>query len=1276
MGEGDLSVDEILDAAGRFEVRRRLGAGGMGVVYEAYDRKRDVLVALKTLRRLSPASLYLFKQEFRALADVTHPNLVTLYELLVDDTKWFFTMELLEGVDVLAYLREEPPLQAREAAADAGAGKDETKSLAGDSTLSTVELTSSPTTGRTEQAPPADPARLRAVLLQLAEGLHALHASGHLHCDIKPSNVLVDQRGRVVVLDYGVVAEVESRSGEPTRGDFRGTPAYTSPEQAAREPPTPASDWYSVGVILYEGLTGRRPFRGTTTAILEEKQRSDPPPPLVVNPDADADLAALCMRLLSRPPSERPSGEEVLAELGRSQSRAIEALRSGMASLPTRAHTHLVGRERELTSLRHAFDQSRQGTGVAIRIKGRSGMGKTTLAAHFLDDLVERGEALVLAGRCYERENVPHQAVDGLVDALCQHLLQLPRRDAETLMPLDVLVMARAFPVLGRVEAVSKAKRRSTLAVTDPVELRQRAHAALRELFARLAERQPLVLFIDDLQWGDVDSAPFLADLLQPPAPPLMIIVGYRAEDFETSPLLTTLFGAEAAEDSTFANAVEIPVGRLPLPLARSLAVALLEEARASTAPAESIARESGGNPFFVHELVRYVSSQPGDEANKVPPLAEVLLARAEALTEDARELLEVVAVAGKPIPEAVARRAAGARKQHPRTIAELRTAHLVRTTKVDARLMIETYHDRIRESLVRSLSADKLRSLHLQIAESIEAANLTDPEALALHYAAAGERTAGSEFAAIAADKAADALAFDRAAKFYRLAVDLADPYEHERLASLGSRYGDALVNAGRGAEAPEVYLGAAAVAEPQHARDLQVRAGSELLRSGQVEDGMEVLRRPLESAGITLARSKIGAAASLLYRRAYSRVRGLGFKHREPSQIAPETLTRIDAEHAAAAGLAMVDPLRGAYLQTRHLLAALREGDLFRVGRALSYEAGYLCIGGRSTRARVDRIFSTVEEIAAEIRNPYLEAVRHTHTALAEYQCGNWPGTRDHSDISYKKLREECIGSSWEVASVQLYALWALFWLGEFKELSERVGAARRDARARGDLYASVCYDTGLPSFAGLVADDVATTRMRAEEAARQWSQSDYHLQHYWAAASLAQCDLYGGDPIAASKRLEEQWPRLKSAFLLRVAMVRAEMLFFRARGALAAARVADERDRYLALARKLVRPLRKQGMAWCGPAADLVQAGLQCAAGRPEQAIGLLRGAEEAFRASSTLGFAEATRRQRGVLLGGSEGEELVSASDEWFRGQAVANPERMADFLAPGFAREGE
>src|SRR4029450_8850885 len=157
--------------------------------------------------------------------------------------------------------------------------------------------------------------------------------------------------------------------------------------------------------------------------------------------------------------------------------------------------------------------------------EGRRGRGKSLLVRHFLEQLHDSApNAVVLTGRCYERESVPYKALDSLVDSLSRYLSDLPRDAVERVLPPYLAALARLFPALLRVDAIAQI-REPGREIPDSQEFRRRGFAAFRALLAPIGERQPLVLFIDDLQWGDADSAALLTDVLSPPDPPVLLLV-------------------------------------------------------------------------------------------------------------------------------------------------------------------------------------------------------------------------------------------------------------------------------------------------------------------------------------------------------------------------------------------------------------------------------------------------------------------------------------------------------------------------------------------------------------------------------------------------------------------------------------------------------------------------------------------------------------------------------------------------------------------------------
>jgi hypothetical protein len=808
-----------------YEILRQLGRGGMGIVYKAFDRKRNQAVALKTMQAADAAALSRFKQEFRALANVSHPNLVSLYELIQDGAVWFFTMEFVEGVDFRTYVRAAPGL-------------------------------------------------LRGALRQLAEGVAALHAAGVLHRDLKPHNVLVTPQGRVVLLDFGLAAEL-GRDGvhESTTEHLLGTVPYMSPEQGAAQPLSPASDWYSVGVMLYEALTGRLPFTGGAVQVLRDKEQREPLPPRALAGDVPEDLDALCAELLRRQPGQRPGAAEVLRRLGEPPAEA--------APVPRARDVSLVGRQPHLQALAGALAEVRSGRPAAVYVSGRSGAGKSALVQHFLEGLSEQGETVLLSGQCYEQESVPFKAFDSLIDGLARYLGRLPDAEARAVLPRDVGALTRVFPVLRRVEAVAAGVRPSEY--SDPQTVRRRAFAALRELLARLGDSRPLVLCIDDLQWGDADSAALLAELLRPPDPPVFFFIGcYRDEEPEASPFLSALVRQRDSVNGP-TDYQELPVGALTLEEARALALLLLgrDDPVAETC-ANAVARESGGNPFFVNELVRHVQTGV-DLAGGLILHGEISLdkavwSRVQRLPEAARCLLAVVATAGRPLRQEVACQAADLGTDSRAILSSLRANHLIRIAGLAGEGQLSTYHDRVRETVVGYLTPEDLRRMHHRLALALEASGQADPELLAFHFQGADRPKAAGMYYAMAGERAAEALAFDQAARLYRAAIQLWLP-QGEEGRQIRTHLGDALANAGRGAEAAKEYLAVATDSQAAEALDLRCRAALQLLISGNVDEGVEVARVVLEAVGLGLAKSPHRAALELLARRLQLWVRGIKF-------------------------------------------------------------------------------------------------------------------------------------------------------------------------------------------------------------------------------------------------------------------------------------------------------------------------------------------------------------------------------------------------------------
>jgi predicted Ser/Thr protein kinase len=251
---------------GRYRIVRKLGTGGMGSVYLAHDTQLDRPVALKVPHFASGKSataVERFYQEARAAALLHHPNICPVFDVGTVDDVHYLTMAYIEGQTLADWLRTSHPLPVRQV----------------------VGL-------------------IQAAALALEEA----HSRGVIHRDLKPANIMIDRRGEPVVMDFGLARRLDLGDLRLTQpGVIMGTPAYMSPEQVngGVEQTGPASDVYSLGVVLYELLTGRLPFLGSLTAVLAQIAREEPPAPSELRRDLDRRIDGICRKALSKEPGKR-----------------------------------------------------------------------------------------------------------------------------------------------------------------------------------------------------------------------------------------------------------------------------------------------------------------------------------------------------------------------------------------------------------------------------------------------------------------------------------------------------------------------------------------------------------------------------------------------------------------------------------------------------------------------------------------------------------------------------------------------------------------------------------------------------------------------------------------------------------------------------------------------------------------------------------------------------------------------------------------------------------
>lgn len=740
---------QIIDR--RYTIIDQLGKGGMGAVYQAYDRLRGEMVALKVVLK-SAADLdfasrsggfnltLALAQEFKVLASLRHPNIISVLNYGFDEQKRpFFTMDLLENA---------------QSPARAAMGKTDAQKV--------------------------------SLLIQILQALAYLHRRGIIHRDLKPANVRI-VKDQVKVLDFGLSILTTEHHEDSDR--IVGTLEYMAPELLRQAPPSIKTDLYAVGVMGWELFTGQYLFDAPDIRELAQqifKKIPDPDP--VKNPR----VAAVFSRLMAKNAEDRyATAEEVIAALCQATDQPIPqesvAIRESFLQAAT-----LVGREKELAQLTQTLEEAQKGLGGGWLIAGESGVGKSRLLEELRIHALVAG-ALVLRGEAVSEGRAPFQIWREPIRSLAL-TSDLSRAEAgilQTLVPdIDKLLEMK---------------------VVEPEELDPQA--ALRRLIDLVEkmfrqQKQPVLLILEDIHWAGVESMALLARLVMAARGlPLLIVASYRDDEapnlpkaFTNMPVLK--LGRLQDDDITALTVAMLgEKGR-----SEGLQKLLRQETEGNVfflvEVVRALAEEAG--------KLDSISSMNLPTQVFAGGIEKIIQRRLSRVPSEVRPLLGLAAVTGRYLDMRLLRYLIEDQETLERWLTICANAAVLDIQDDQWRFA----HEKLREGVLADLTADEARQYHQAVAQGLESVYLLSPQtftALAYHWGAADDAEKEGHYAALAGEQLLKSGAFEQAALALERALELMprqpDDETAKKQANLSRQLGSAYQGLGKYQQARDLY-------------------------------------------------------------------------------------------------------------------------------------------------------------------------------------------------------------------------------------------------------------------------------------------------------------------------------------------------------------------------------------------------------------------------------------------------------------------------------------
>ena len=821
-----LPADVPGEIAGRYRVKRFLGEGGRKRVYLADDIEDscEVAVALfdtEDVGNVVRARARREAQAMRKLGD--HPHVVSVLDTGEEAGSPFIVSEFMPGGDVEALLASQG--------------------------------------GR------LDVGRAVGVATDVTRALEHAHARGIVHRDLKPANVWLDEAGSARLGDFGL-ATTEGRA-RVSGGNLVGTVAYLPPEQALGEAPSPESDIYSLGALLYEMLTGRPPFSGDdAVSIISQHLHSDPVAPSRINPEVPEPLDRAVLELMAKRRDQRPAGAAAARErLGEALAEPVESKEDPVAPNPLDrlAGGVFVGRDREIERMRAAVDSAQAGAGSLQLLVGEPGIGKTRAAEELATYAQVRG-VRVHWGRCREDDGAPAYW------PWVQAIRELVRGSDPVAMAWQM--GAGAAEIASLVPEVAEHLDIEPADLTDTEEARFRLFDSVTSFLVTAARDRPMMLVLDDLHWADEPSLLLLKYAAAETASTGLVICGtYRDVELGRHHPLARVLG-------------DLGGDRIAL---RGLGVGAIERFMEMTSGeppprglAEAVHAKTDGNPFFVGEVIRLLASEGrlseelpvGTEPEIPQGVREVVGRRLDRLSEGTNEVLKVAAVVGREFDQELVV-----------AVTDLSMAELIAAAgeAVAERLVTDLgggrfsfSHALVRDTLYEELSAAQRARLHERMAVALEGLCAGDPDErlgeLAHHFLAAaprGDLAKAVDYAERAGVQDMEQLAYEDAVEVYERALEVMELMEEpdeDRRCQLLLALGGAEASAARFADARRAFGRAAESARALGRADYLVGAAigiAMLSEAGRVDHKLVAL---IDEALAAIGPERTAARASLL--------------------------------------------------------------------------------------------------------------------------------------------------------------------------------------------------------------------------------------------------------------------------------------------------------------------------------------------------------------------------------------------------------------------------